>query len=941
MATSRLPQVLVGGKTRQLPAGDSLPVTAGGTGATTALAARTNLGLGNIDDTPAVDKSVSDVTHAIHAGTIVKAFIYDTTRDSDGGAWRLKCQARGWFNEALGGTDWLGQAVDAATAWLHAKAGPGAYFQNTTDGKFYTLGAATPTVTECTRGSSKNFPVTACIIAEATRVVIYDLGLSSAPMWMVFKATTAGYLLSWNSASPSISDVAARDGVLVVGGSNPVVVNFLTDTYKSINTSLNTIGIGGIAARNTALGTTASVPGGYTSLSNAVKGVAITSLPNAPRDLVTGMPVLTFALGCTGGATITDQSGAYNHQTWGSYDANYVGFTSDYRFWRSSGTDNMLHVHRTGVPTVSSSEYTEYARFSSIVVLGGVQAALDPTFSKKAVMSAAGFISGGDLGVTRIRYDLVSAARSLFALTTKRWFSGWYPSGTLGAHMADSVTGAVTAGSLLSNGDFMFTTAGWTAINATLTSGFGTMKITQTAVGAGAYTTISCVVGQTYFVSVNLSSDTLSGDQTLNVGTTSTGADTGTISFATVGTPSTIQFVATQTTHYLSVQSNAGTNGQFYEISAASAAMVVADRVKGVPLFAVGATITRSAVASGAELVGYSGFSSSSYLTQPYNNAIQFGTGDLCIMGWAKLPASSAGGSVFHRALSGQTGGMNIYIYSGGGVAFNGSANTSMSLIKQTTNLIPMDKWVHICVTRVSGVVEIYIDGVPDGPVGNATDLTYANAVIQYGRRCDTYQPFPGSIALWRISGTALTANQVKFIHRTEAMLFEPNAKCLITGTTPAITALTYDQDTGLALVGTADSVDGFRDLTRVFSGPTGVGTCTALASMSGITVAGGTGSTVYFPAFRIRDELRRKADARAAFGSTPVFMDFTALASQTAFYVPPGFTMKALYKNGTLMREATTGVYWTRSTDGFQEVATLSVGATVSDWVSIMCVRN
>ncbi|HMA77892.1 MAG TPA: hypothetical protein VKP88_02005, partial [Candidatus Paceibacterota bacterium] len=52
------------------------------------------------------------------------------------------------------------------------------------------------------------------------------------------------------------------------------------------------------------------------------------------------------------------------------------------------------------------------------------------------------------------------------------------------------------------------------------------------------------------------------------------------------------------------------------------------------PGLIVNGTITRTKVAPGADLVGYSGFSSTNYLEQPYNPDLDFGTGDFCVMGW-------------------------------------------------------------------------------------------------------------------------------------------------------------------------------------------------------------------------------------------------------------------------------------------------------------------
>ena len=43
-------------------------------------------------------------------------------------------------------------------------------------------------------------------------------------------------------------------------------------------------------------------------------------------------------------------------------------------------------------------------------------------------------------------------------------------------------------------------------------------------------------------------------------------------------------------------------------------------------------TITKSAVATGADLVGYSGFSNTNYLEQPYNSDLDYGTGSYIML---------------------------------------------------------------------------------------------------------------------------------------------------------------------------------------------------------------------------------------------------------------------------------------------------------------------
>ena len=208
-------------------------------------------------------------------------------------------------------------------------------------------------------------------------------------------------------------------------------------------------------------------------------------------------------------------------------------------------------------------------------------------------------------------------------------------------------------------------------------------------------------------------------------------------------------------------------------------------------------------------------------------------------------------------------------------------------------------------------------------------DLTGANQFLN------------GSLALWRISATAPSADQIAHIYRTELPLFQASAQCTIAGSSTAVTALAYDDTSELLHVGTSWGRTGFKDLLRVDSEATTTGALTSLSAAQGVIITGGTSGKVYVPAMLLRDELRRKDEARKALGRVPVFFDYTATASQTAFVAPKGYTIKAVYHNGTLKRETTTGVYWTRSSDGFAETCTLSAGATVSDWISLMCVRT
>ena len=98
-----------------------------------------NFKVKNSIDLGAYNKSIDD--------TAVDVFVYDTSKDSDGGAWRKRTQGTSWYNETL----------------------------NTS-----------------TRGSRKEFPAVAVIVAESSQVTIYDGDDPDLPMWMVFNSDSYG-----------------------------------------------------------------------------------------------------------------------------------------------------------------------------------------------------------------------------------------------------------------------------------------------------------------------------------------------------------------------------------------------------------------------------------------------------------------------------------------------------------------------------------------------------------------------------------------------------------------------------------------------------------------------------------------------------------------------------------------------------------------------------
>jgi hypothetical protein len=250
----------------------------------------------------------------------------------------------------------------------------------------------------------------------------------------------------------------------------------------------------------------------------------------------------------------------------------------------------------------------------------------------------------------------------------------------------------------------------------------------------------------------------------------------------------------------------------------------------------VNGTITRSPVATGADLVAYSGFSSSNYLEQPYNPDLDFGTGDFCIMGWVNKNASGGLTYIMDRAGAANDGRFFLYAASDEKLVFRGynSAGAAIATIS-TVGSLPETIWGQFVITRRSGTLEIYLNGALDTTASLSGDIdnTAADANLIVGAREDLSNVLQGSLALLRLSATAPTAEQIAKIYNDEKVLFQENAQATLYGSSDAVTALAHDPDTDLLHVGTSAGRSVFSGLSRINNTTTGV--TTAISAANGV----------------------------------------------------------------------------------------------------------
>ena len=765
--------------------------------------------LGEVD-LGALDASIAD--------TAVDVFVYDTTKDSDGGAWRKRTQSTSWYNETL----------------------------NT-----------------ATRGARREFPAVAVIVAESNQVTIYDGDDPDLPMWMVFPPL--GYLTWSSNATPSLSSVHMLNGILVAGGTagrSGTYSDFIKDDTRYIYSSAYyNPGDRTIAGRNV---TVSAVPGGsyiaggdgFVILNNSINDVAMTVLPNAPIDDATGLPIPTIAVANDGGVSVIKDDGTVVDLARSNYVADFVEFIEYNGIKLLCYLDNGsgVEIYSPGVFEIPNSDVdfgdVVLQRFTRNIAPVGL-AALDGVPTS---VSNSNIDKGNSSGLTRTYLqgtDFNSQGQSSVAYVTTSYNTGWMHGDIKGAFLSDTDTTNVTASTeLVTNGTFDTNISGWSSFNSTLAFSSNQLEITRTNMWGFATQEVTMEIGKKYVLTADARTNNSSYAASIGIK-----GSIGNVPYITdvVSTFSTtmasisVFFTATQVTGYihLSTGNNSGAVSHFDNVSLTE--IKEEDRSVNDNGLSVYGTITKSAVTTGAELVGYSGYSSSNYLVQP--NIAAPGTGDFSITVWIKpntfnvgtgnyvhlfsLGTSSTGGQGRSTGFvlkltthtSGNANGYSPYFFSGDGGGNQGTYNAS--------NYIPLGKWSQIIMMRRGGVAYVYSDGelvqTGDYWTTNLTD-TYLTIFKGIG-----YNEYGGDaeFALLRYSLSAPSTEQIKKMYEDEKVLFQENAGCTLYGSSDAVTALAFDDSTQLLHVGTSSGRSEFKGLRRVDN--TTIAVTTAISASSGL----------------------------------------------------------------------------------------------------------
>ena len=742
------------------------------------------------------------------ADTAVDVFVYDTRKDSDGGAWRKRTSHTSWYNE-------------------------GASQQ---------------------RGARKEFPAVAILVAYNNGLIIYDGDDPNLPMWMEvwqYQNNSSGNT-NWYGGSGNNTAVAAINGTVIVGGSGTRNLHFINDRMSLFYTpaSGNYTQRGTISDRNIAYTSWSSSDEYYAQvLSSGVNDVAMTVLPNAPIDANTGLPIPTIAVATDGGLSIINHSVEVFHfsRSGGNEIVGSAAFDENNDLIVSWGTaaGGFRHISRFTEPFNDDTSFDTNQGYLATDLGLGASAAGGGSGVVKISNNGRAFAIDYD-GKVSDRLGLLDLddnypAKSLGAFIDSSANSGWCVGDITRAWLCSTDTTDVTGSQKVTNGTFDANVNNWTNnTNGTKSHQGGQLRVTS---GAGGYATVyqavTLVVGKIYTLEGYVHAGTALNGASMNISSSTSinsGGALGSSETVTTGNWKSIHvtFIATATTMYVHCQTqayNANEYSTFDVVSLIEAEEDMSINRKGICVFG---TLAKQAVASGAELVSYGPFSNSNYLEQAFDEDFEYGTGDYSVSVWFKTTGSGIE-TFMRKGLPGSDQvAIEAYMHSDGGggeirFVIKDNDGSSYTMLKSAESGWNDGKWHHYVGVRQGALLRLYIDGRLNNSA--VTDVTHSvswasmSSKVTVGRSNSAANPFTGELALMKIAGDAPTTDQVKKIYNDEKSLFEPNAKCTLYGTSDTVTAVAYDDSTDTVYAGTSAGRSDFSGLTRINNTTTAVTT--------------------------------------------------------------------------------------------------------------------
>ena len=744
----------------------------------------------------AIDTSITTTESAM--------FLYDTRLDSDGGAWRRRVQGTSWYNETL----------------------------NTSS-----------------RGSRKDFPAVALIVADntANTVTIYDADHPDMAMWMVFNIDNTMWMKHVSGGQTVVNIFAMNGQMYTCGGTDGLrfgIMDFVRDSGDMIEAGYHYTAEG-IASRNSERIDSQGARGVLRIADNSAICVTAKVLSDTPVNPRTGLQDPTIFVGTAGGLSVimSDRATVHDGTSTTGSAYNYVGhitITPNGDLWYAGDSfDTYLSFRDTYVvdPSVITADWTWDNGTDNLTTGGYAITTTNESGEIKAGFendAAMNFLDGPaagtkDDGLLLFDFTDTDAQVTLHAHIQTDHNTGWQQRQTKLVIMSDNDdTDVVGSGELITNGDFSGGTTGWSTNGTSIiTDQGGYIRVDRNSGSAAnqCYQDITTVVGVTYMVRAKViatnnqyASIYHPGGETKS--TTAATADVLTGSFVATGTTSRIELGAT---------GGSAVTADFDDVSVMLAEDDRSGNFQSIPVYG---TIPKQACNTGTDLVSYGPFSTSNYMEAPYNDDLDFGTGNFTIQGWIKPVASTSVQTLFHRRRYASNAntieiGVNtdetFYFYTGA------------TMTTLTGDPMNADTWQHFACVRDNDELQLYIDGqLIRTAAGGPDDVSHPDNHTRIGAYINNTgtvsYPWLGELALLKVSSKKATANEIAKIFNDEKKLFEPNAKATLywddtSSNKERISGLAYDSITERVHAGTSSGRSEFQGLVRVNNSTDAVGT--------------------------------------------------------------------------------------------------------------------
>ena len=393
----------------------------------------TNAMLGGLAYQDSVGEIVIDKIKARISQTAIRIFVYDTRKDSDGGAWRHQTQRTSWYNETLGTAQ---------------------------------------------RGTRKEFPSVAVIASYNNGFIIYDGDDPSLPMWMEmwqYVNDSSGSTVWWGGSGTGGGIAAMNGEMALINGGGARVFNFIKDKVSVWYTpvggaySINQ----GIADRNQAYGSWYPVDQDYRQLVAATpKEVSVGVTPYADTDPQTGLPTPTYCITTANGTTVVESTQAKTYDivaTASGYEAQRRSIIKHGRLYLIA--DPRI-LYTFDLPLTQDRSGSSLSGYSGVAFLTGLQSSGTAAETASLAVTNSGDIAVGtssELLIVKPNFTQSNSLNNEYIKVVSigsLWNTGWQSGKSMLATLSttvesDSIAPAYGGENLVVNGDFR-SSSGWT-----------------------------------------------------------------------------------------------------------------------------------------------------------------------------------------------------------------------------------------------------------------------------------------------------------------------------------------------------------------------------------------------------------------------------------------------------------------------------------------------